>query len=296
MGRFNGGNRSGGRDGFGKNRNSIRGGQGGRPSMHKATCSDCGNRCEVPFKPTNDKPIYCSNCFENKDQSNRGNRSNGGRRNNSRNDRSFNKRGRSDRPSMHKATCFDCGNSCEVPFKPTSDKPVYCSNCFEGKENSNNNRFKRRSPRRSNSRDRQMFEVVCDECQKDCKVPFKPSSDKPIYCDDCFGKEGRNSRNNNSEQNEKHFELINEKLDIILELLVPEALEDETEKELTEIEKVEEIEEAKKEMKEKKTTKKKATAKKISKKEKDTTTEKKVKTKKVAKKTTSKKKASKKKK
>ena len=35
----------------------------GRPQMHKAICDDCGQSCEVPFKPTGDKPVYCSNCF-----------------------------------------------------------------------------------------------------------------------------------------------------------------------------------------------------------------------------------------
>ena len=34
-----------------------------RPQMHEAICSDCGKRCEVPFKPTGDKPVYCSQCF-----------------------------------------------------------------------------------------------------------------------------------------------------------------------------------------------------------------------------------------
>ena len=36
----------------------------GRSQMHPAVCDDCGVRCEVPFKPTGEKPIYCSNCFE----------------------------------------------------------------------------------------------------------------------------------------------------------------------------------------------------------------------------------------
>ena len=37
-----------------------------------------------------------------------------------------------DRPrEMHKATCADCQNECEVPFKPTGDKPVYCKECFQ---------------------------------------------------------------------------------------------------------------------------------------------------------------------
>ena len=45
---------------------------------------------------------------------------------------SFGDRDRRDRGpvTMHKATCATCGESCEVPFRPTGDKPVYCNNCF----------------------------------------------------------------------------------------------------------------------------------------------------------------------
>ncbi|HLC90924.1 MAG TPA: CxxC-x17-CxxC domain-containing protein [Candidatus Nanoarchaeia archaeon] len=28
------------------------------------------------------------------------------------------------------ATCASCGEQCEIPFKPRSNKPVYCSSCF----------------------------------------------------------------------------------------------------------------------------------------------------------------------
>ncbi len=55
---------------------SFRGGSGGgrppfqkkswddRPKqMHQATCSECGKPCEVPFKPTGEKPVYCTACF-----------------------------------------------------------------------------------------------------------------------------------------------------------------------------------------------------------------------------------------
>ncbi|MDP3989883.1 MAG: DNA-directed RNA polymerase [archaeon] len=35
----------------------------GPREMHKATCSECGNECEVPFKPTEGKPVYCRDCF-----------------------------------------------------------------------------------------------------------------------------------------------------------------------------------------------------------------------------------------
>ncbi len=76
----------------------FRGGGGGRPSfqkkswggdrdretvMHKATCDECQKTCEVPFRPTGDKPVYCSDCF-------RGKRDEGGDRGGS---KSFNDRG-----------------------------------------------------------------------------------------------------------------------------------------------------------------------------------------------------------
>ena len=37
----------------------------GEREMHDATCGDCGNECEVPFEPKQDKPVYCSECFQN---------------------------------------------------------------------------------------------------------------------------------------------------------------------------------------------------------------------------------------
>ncbi len=43
------------------------GGYGGRSSapreMFTATCSSCGREARVPFRPTNGKPVYCSDCF-----------------------------------------------------------------------------------------------------------------------------------------------------------------------------------------------------------------------------------------
>ena len=36
---------------------------GGPREMHKATCTECGQECEVPFKPTEGKPVFCRDCF-----------------------------------------------------------------------------------------------------------------------------------------------------------------------------------------------------------------------------------------
>jgi ATP-dependent RNA helicase DeaD len=32
--------------------------------LHKAICSDCGEKCEVPFKPDPSRSVYCQNCWE----------------------------------------------------------------------------------------------------------------------------------------------------------------------------------------------------------------------------------------
>jgi len=39
---------------------------GGPREMHKAICSECGQECEVPFKPTEGKPVYCKECYAKK--------------------------------------------------------------------------------------------------------------------------------------------------------------------------------------------------------------------------------------
>src|SRR3989344_9388633 len=77
MGNF----RSNNRGGFGGGRpGSSRGGFGGRPGargrfggrnsergpreMFNVVCSKCGNRCQVPFRPTEGKPVFCNDCFK----------------------------------------------------------------------------------------------------------------------------------------------------------------------------------------------------------------------------------------
>ena len=33
--------------------------------------------------------------------------------------------------SMHDIVCSNCGKAAQVPFEPKTDRPVYCSECFE---------------------------------------------------------------------------------------------------------------------------------------------------------------------
>jgi len=36
---------------------------GGQREMHPAVCAQCNKDTEVPFLPTGDRPVYCSDCF-----------------------------------------------------------------------------------------------------------------------------------------------------------------------------------------------------------------------------------------
>ncbi|MCD4704855.1 hypothetical protein K8R66_02140 [bacterium] len=136
------------------------------------------------------------------------------------------------RPEMYRAICDECGQSCEVPFKPTGNKPIFCSSCFENKGGSSsrrsNDRDFSRSSHRDRNRDRKMYSAVCAECGDDCEIPFKPTSDKPVFCSNCFAKregqadnnKGRGFRSDNrSNTFEKQLQVINEKLDQILKSL-----------------------------------------------------------------------------
>jgi CxxC-x17-CxxC domain-containing protein len=57
MQRFGGRRPFGGQGGGGFRRDS------GPREMHKAVCADCKADCEVPFKPTEGKPVYCKECY-----------------------------------------------------------------------------------------------------------------------------------------------------------------------------------------------------------------------------------------
>lgn len=48
------------RGGFG---GGQRGGFRGPKPMHPAVCSQCGNDCQVPFRPNGLKPVQCQDCF-----------------------------------------------------------------------------------------------------------------------------------------------------------------------------------------------------------------------------------------
>ncbi|MFA6427452.1 MAG: CxxC-x17-CxxC domain-containing protein [Candidatus Magasanikbacteria bacterium] len=84
--------------------------------------------------------------------------------------------------------CAKCGaHISQLPFQPSGDRPVYCSDCNRAYRN------ERRDGDRSSSRGprapRQMFQVnlTCGSCGTQItELPFQPSGDKPVYCRDCM--------------------------------------------------------------------------------------------------------------
>lgn len=79
-----------------------------------------------------------------------------------------------------------------------------------------------------------MHRAVCDECGRECEVPFKPTGDRPVYCNNCFkknesggpkrserdsGKSYGGSHSGNSGDFQKQFDILNKKLDQILKAL-----------------------------------------------------------------------------
>lgn len=108
---------------------------------------------------------------------------------------------------MFRTTCSNCGNECEVPFKPNGSKPVFCSNCFEKNGGGESNRFggdRDRAPRRPSFSENRSYD--------------RPQSfDRPQHTP-------------RPEQNNDQFASLNAKLDRIITLLTPKPVYEESTK------------------------------------------------------------------
>ena len=131
----------------------------GRRESATVTCADCGTECEVPFVPRSNKPVYCDDCFRESRREDLGDDrySRNDRQDYRRDDRRESRR--DDRFSRKRkesafVTCTDCGDECEIPFVPKTDRPVYCSDCFKQNKPQDNEYEKfSRDDRRESRRD-----------------------------------------------------------------------------------------------------------------------------------------------
>jgi CxxC-x17-CxxC domain-containing protein len=90
-------------------------------------------------------------------------------------------------------TCKDCGatfifsedDQAFFAEKGYTNEPTRCPDCRAARKQARGNDSSR-GYQSNNRNDREMFPAVCAACGKTTTVPFKPSSDKPVYCRDCF--------------------------------------------------------------------------------------------------------------
>jgi CxxC-x17-CxxC domain-containing protein len=86
---------------------------------------------------------------------------------------------------------------------------------FRGRSSKRDRRNSGRSNRFGRDRPKlEMTKVTCSSCGIECEVPFKPTTNKPLFCKDCFSKKGKSNKNSN-----RDLEVINEKLDKIMKAL-----------------------------------------------------------------------------
>ncbi|MGI6712466.1 MAG: zinc-ribbon domain containing protein [Bacillota bacterium] len=51
-----------------RQRNNRNGNTAQNREMHSVICAECGIETQVPFKPINDRPVYCRDCFQKQKQ------------------------------------------------------------------------------------------------------------------------------------------------------------------------------------------------------------------------------------
>ena len=79
--------------------------------------------------------------------------------------------------------CKDCGD--EFIFS-AGEQEFYAERGFENEpQRCKNCRAARKAAARA---PRVYHDAVCASCGKECKVPFEPRDDRPVYCSECFAK------------------------------------------------------------------------------------------------------------
>ena len=85
-------------------------------------------------------------------------------------------------------------NRFEKYFKSKNDTPKSFRNSQDNRY-SGNSRDYISSP--SKNEGQESSTVFCDDCGKECKIPFVPKTDKPVYCNECF-RQNKSQRSDNS--------------------------------------------------------------------------------------------------
>ncbi|MGI6345237.1 MAG: zinc-ribbon domain containing protein [Bacillota bacterium] len=82
--------------------------------------------------------------------------------------------------------CRDCGK--EFVFT-AGEQEFYASRGFQNEPGRCPEcRAARKAQNTGRNGQREMHTVICADCGAETQVPFRPSGDRPVYCQDCFQK------------------------------------------------------------------------------------------------------------
>jgi CxxC-x17-CxxC domain-containing protein len=69
-------------------------------------------------------------------------------------------------------------------------------------------------PQDRKPRERKMYKVTCAQCKKECEVPFRPITDRPVYCKTCYSDRRNDSSPRNLPDREELVAKISKTLNI----------------------------------------------------------------------------------
>jgi len=149
--------------------------------MFDAKCADCGNDCRLPFKPKEDRPVYCNECFQKHKPAQRSEGGYGGRSG-----------GYGGRSGGYGGRSGGYGGGRSGGYGGRSGGYGGRSGGYGGRSGGYGGGRSGGYGGRSggyggrDDRPREMFDAKCADCGNDCRLPFKPKEDRPVYCNECF--------------------------------------------------------------------------------------------------------------
>ena len=131
--------------------------------LYEITCSHCGKRDTVPFKPYEDSAVLCHECMNNPNIE------------------------RVAGKIYHTIICAVCGKESKVPFKPDPGSRVLCHDCHmaeRAEKQRSMEYFAKHHPSVVNNT-KVYVEIRCEKCGAIDTLPFVPKTHGAILCRQC---------------------------------------------------------------------------------------------------------------
>lgn len=132
---------------------------------HEITCSMCGRKDKVPFRPSKGTAVLCRNCYDVK------------RRRRNRNKEMLKKI-----VGRFEITCDRCGSKAEVDYRRYSAPVKLCDQCHRELKGEDEQTHR---PKRLQV----MTTIICCRCGKRDYVDFVPEDPDKVLCKKCYRRE-----------------------------------------------------------------------------------------------------------